>query len=199
MKERSKAVMGFPLSKTAPGEGAGRSLPVNGKRQQHVSRQPAPAAVSRGHVEHAAGYHWTRAVQGAAFRWSIINRGVFVRRIVVPNDLSISCRISPDVPVLRSREHHTRNGRHRGRLCWAAKQPPSTGGGRRRPDFFSCYDADGDQSSAHVWIKDPFLALFKRPLGEGYVRIGDVHIHAIGGGAPLNAAQRAAAAHAVGP
>src|SRR5262249_29253428 len=118
-------------------ETSATSLSIDRKCDQHVS-WPAPRRRIPGiHVKHPAADSRTGAIHGAPVPGNSVHSWILAVTIEIPNNLAITNRIGPKMPVDRSGESHTRNCRHGRRLRRATPRFIAALSSRSVPDLFA--------------------------------------------------------------
>jgi hypothetical protein len=124
------------------------------KSEQHISgASPAPRRIAGERKQHPACGHWPRHIDRAAAAGYAVYRLLFPRRIEIPQDLPIFSGIPTQVTVLGAGKYDARDGRHRGRLRWAAR--PAIAATRRRslPHALAIVHAKREHAAALVGIE----------------------------------------------
>src|SRR5437868_8611527 len=124
-------------------------FPLYRKAEQHITGQRI-AGISRRDVQHAAGNHWSHAIDGSAARFHSIDRFKILSRIEIPDGRARFGFISADVSVPRSQKRDSGNHGHWRGLGGAASRSGDAGRfrSRRGPNFLTCCEFKSNEASA---------------------------------------------------
>src|SRR5207244_924703 len=154
--------------------------------------------------DHASNDDRTGPVDRAAFGRNAVDGLVGMDGVVVPKNGAVLGRVGAHMPVHGAGESHSGDGADGGGLGRAAGFPVTAAGGRRKPEALAVIETQGYDSTAGfgvgIGVADD-AAGGQRCLVERQAdafEIGDRHVDArlVGGGAPLDAADRVAFAYA---
>ena len=77
--------------------------------EQHVARNAAPLRVARIYVDHAVDNYRAGSIDSTAVRRYAIDRGVIARRIELPKQSSVVCRVGALITAYAASENNPGN------------------------------------------------------------------------------------------
>src|SRR5580658_2810310 len=159
-------------------------LAVDAEGEEGVAAFADESAVSRIHVEHAAGDGRTRAVERAALGRHAVDADIGLGGVDVPQDGTVLGGIAAQMTIDRAGEDDPRDRGRRRRLCAAATPCAPAAhrhGGGRAPDALAVRDAERAEATR----------LRPKEIGDR-----DIDVLFIGRRSPFDTAERATLAKA---